>query len=62
MKASSLIPFGATLNQLLESVQIQKPQMVEVESNTLVSYISIKRFIRDLRQNRQYSFSDDFIC
>jgi len=61
MKSFPLTPLNGTLKQIIDSYSTSISREVAVESETHVRPVEIRQFIRDLRQNRQYSYSKNFV-
>lgn len=62
MKAVSSMPVVSKLNEILDYLNQEDPILVPLESETYMGHVEIRRFIHDLRQNRQYFFTRNFIC
>jgi len=60
MKTLSMMPLQSAINKILEPVYKERPVLLPVESNTYPPF-DTRRFIRNLREYRQYNYSRDFV-
>ena len=60
MKALSSLPFQSSFDKVLKSMY-EEPVLVPVESEAYLRPIDTRRFIRNLRKQRKYNYSRDFI-
>ena len=61
MKAFPSTPLQGKLNEIFESYKTSVPKEVPEEPETPPRPVEIKRFVREQRENRQYSYSRDFM-
>ena len=61
MKAVSSLPMRSKLDKILDYLNQEELVPIPLESEKCTGPLEIRRFIHDLRQNRQYYFTRDFI-
>ena len=61
MKACTLIPFQATFRSNPVSVPKAEPVLVSTASEVHLRPVEIRRYLRFLRENRQFNFTRDFV-
>ncbi len=61
MKAFTLMPLKAALGRNLGSVNKAEPVFVSATSSMHMRPVEIRRYLRHLRENRQYNFTRDFV-
>ena len=61
MKALSSMQTDSAFDTILDFLQEEKPVPVSSEAQTLMRPMQVKRFIHNLRENRQITYTDDFV-
>lgn len=61
MKALSPVPVRQNLDTLLDFCDEEEPSLISGECATYIQPVEIRRFIRALREYRQFVYTNDFI-
>ena len=61
MKALAPMPIEQNLDIPLDFLDKEEPSLVSGEYETYMRPVEIKRFIHNIRENRQYIYTKDFV-